>query len=73
MRALIREVCPDFIVYSSVLASALYKLRVITSYVANKYIVWVVDHKSLVRMGLPPIANKISRCSYAEDNKLDTQ
>lgn len=71
MRALIIEVCPDFIVYSSV--ESLYKLRVFTDYVANKYIVWVVEYKNLVRMGLPPLADKVSRCNYVEDNELDTQ
>lgn len=73
MRALISGVCPDFIVYSSVIYISLYKLRVTTGYITNKYIAWVVGHNSLERLGLPPKAFKISRSSYAEVNKLDTQ
>lgn len=72
VRALIIEVCPDFIVYSSVYKT-LCKLRVFTNYGTNNHIIWVVENNNFVRMGLPPIADKISRCSYVEDNKLDTQ
>lgn len=72
MRALSIEVGPDFIVYSSV-EFTLYELRVFTDYEPNKFIVWVVEYKSFVRMGLPPSADKISRCNYVEANKLDTQ
>lgn len=72
MRALFSGVRPDSIVYSSVSHhNTLYKLRVITCYIANKYIRWVVYHNSLERLGLPSIAVKISRSGYVEDNELE--
>ena len=72
VRALFSGVRPDSIVYSSVSHhNTLYKLRVITCYIANKYIRWVVYHNSLERLGLPSIAVKISRSGYVEDNELE--
>lgn len=72
VRALFSGVRPDSIVYSSVTHhNTLYKLRVITCYIANKYIRWVVYHNSLERLGLPSIAVKISRSGYVEDNELE--
>ena len=72
-RALIKGVCPNSIVYSSVKEETLYKLRMTTGYIVNMYIAWVAGHNCLERKGLPPLAVKTSRCSYAEVNQLDTQ
>ena len=71
VRALFFKISPDFIAYSSVFL--LCKLRVFTNCVANKCTVWVVEYKNFVRVGLPLLADKVSRCNYVEVNKLDTQ
>lgn len=71
MRAVISRVSPNSFVYSAVVK--LYKPRVLTIYVANKYISWVAEYKNFIKMRLPSSVDRVSGCSYVEVNKLDTQ
>ena len=72
-RALFSWGCLASIIYSVVSTSTLYKLRVSPLNGAKNDVSWIAGNKCLVRPGLPPVTDSVSRCKYVKDNEPDTQ